>query len=59
MVGASAMQPVYLGFISLLESYQKTLTDDIHIFPAWQSARKGERRTQDGKFAKCVLGKGA
>ena len=35
MVRASASQSVDLGFIPLVESYQKTLKNGIHSFPAW------------------------
>ena len=38
---ASASQSVDLGFISLVESFQKTLKNGIHSFPAWRSAHKG------------------
>ena len=38
VVKASASQSVDLGFISLVESYQKTLKTGIHSFPAWHSA---------------------
>ena len=41
VVRASASQSVDLGFISLVESYQKTLKTGIHSFPAWRSAHKG------------------
>ena len=41
VVRASASQSVDLGFISLVESYQKTLINGIHSFPAWRSAHKG------------------
>ena len=41
MVGASALQLVDLGFISQVESYQKTLKNGIHSFPAWRSAHRG------------------
>ena len=41
MVRASAWQPLDLGFISLVESYQKTLKNGIHSFPTWRSAYKG------------------
>ena len=34
VVRASASQSVDLGFISLVESYQKTLKNGIHSFPA-------------------------
>ena len=38
MVRASASQSVDLGFISLVESYQKTLKHGIYCFPAWRLA---------------------
>ena len=38
MVRASASQSVDLGFIPLVESYQKTLKNGIRSFPAWRSA---------------------
>ena len=38
VVGASASQSVDLGFISQVESYQKTLKNGIHSFPARRSA---------------------
>ena len=41
VVRASASQSVDLGFISLVESYQKTLKNGIHSFPAGRSANKG------------------
>ena len=41
VVRASASLSVDLGFISLVESYQKTLKNGIHSFPAWRSAHKG------------------
>ena len=41
MVRASASQSIDLGFISQVESYQKTLKNGIHSFPAWRSAKIG------------------
>ena len=38
VVRASASQSVNLEFIPLVESYQKTLKNGIHSFPAWRSA---------------------
>ena len=35
MVRASALKSVDLGFIPLVESYQKTLKNGIHSFSAW------------------------
>ena len=39
VVGASASQSVDLEFISQVSSYQKTLKNGIHSFPAWRSAK--------------------
>ena len=55
VVRASASQSVDLGFIPLVESYQKTLKNGIHSFPAWRSAFRGGCGEQAGKFACCVL----
>ena len=56
VVRASASQSVDLGFIPLVESYQKTLKNGIHSFPAWRSAFREGCGEQAGKFACCVLG---
>ena len=56
VVRASTSQSVDLGFIPLVESYQKTLKNGIHSFPAWRSAFSGGCGEQAGKFACCVLG---
>ena len=58
VVRASASQSVDLGFIPLVESYQKTLKDGIYSFPAWRLAFMGGCGEQAGKFACCVLGQG-
>ena len=58
MVRASALQSVDPGFISLIESYQKTFKNGIHSFPAWRTAFMGGCGEQAGKFACCVLGQG-
>ena len=58
VVRASASQSVDLGFIPLVESYQKTLKNGIYSFPAWRSAFVGGCGEQAGKFACCVLGQG-
>ena len=58
VVRASASQSVDLGFIPLVESYQKTLKNGICSFPAWRSAFMGGCGKQAGKFACCVLGQG-
>ena len=39
VVKASTLQSVDLGFISQVESYQKTLKNGIYSFPAWRSAK--------------------
>ena len=58
VVRASASQSVDLGFIPLVESYQKTLKNGIRSFPAWRSAFRGGCGEQAGKFSCCVLGQG-
>ena len=57
-VKASVLRSVDLGFISHVESYQKTLKNGIHSFPAWRSTCKECCGEQVGKFACCVLGQG-
>ena len=49
---------VDLEFIPFVKSYQKTLKNDIHSFPAWRSAFRGGCGEQAGKFVCCVLGQG-
>ena len=56
VVRASASQSVDLGFIFLVESYQKTLKNGIPSFPDWRSAIRGCCGEQAGKFACCVFG---
>ena len=58
VVGASASQSVDLGFIPLVESYQRTLKNGIRSFPAWGLAFMAGCGEQAGKFACCVLGQG-
>ena len=58
VVRSSASQSVDLGFIRLVESYQKTFKNGIYSFPAWRSAFMGGCGEQAGKFACCVLGQG-
>ena len=58
VVRASALQSVDLGFIPLVESYQKTSKNNIHNFPAGRSAFMGGCGEQAGKFACYVLGQG-
>ena len=57
-VRGSALQSVDLGFISLVESYQKTLKNGIQNFPAWRLAFREDCGEQVGKFACCVLRQG-
>ena len=40
MIRAFSSQSVYLGFISQVESYQKTLKNGIYSFPAWRLVHK-------------------
>ena len=56
VVRVSTLQAVDLGFILLVESYQKTLRNGIHSFFAWHLAFRGGCGEQPGKFAGCVLG---
>ena len=58
VVRTSASQSVVLGFIYFVESYQRTLKNGIHSFPAWRSAFGGGCGEQAGKFACCVIGQG-
>ena len=58
VVRVSALQSVDLGFILLVESFQKTLKKGIYSFPAWRLAFMGGCGEQAGKFACCVLGQG-
>ena len=58
VVRASASQSVDLEFIPLVESYQQTLQNGIHSFPAWRSAFMGCCGEQAGKFVCCVVGQG-
>ena len=58
MVRASASQTVDPGFVPLVESYQKTLKNGTHGFPAWRSAFRGGGGEQAGKLACCVVGQG-
>ena len=56
MDGAPAKQSVDMKFISLVESYQVTLKNDIHSFPAWRSVQKGiEGRTSRKARFLCLL----
>ena len=44
VIRASALQSVDLGFISQVESYQKTLKNGIHSFPAQQNRDSVENK---------------
>ena len=57
VVRASASQSADLEFIPLVESYQKTLKNGIHGFPAWCSAFSGGCGEQADKFVVVSLGK--
>ena len=58
VVRVTALQSVDMGFIPLVESYQKTLKNGIHSFPVWHLPFIGGCGEQAGKFACCVLGQG-
>ena len=58
VIRAPASQSVDLGFIPLVELYQKTLKNGIRSFPAWRLAFREGCGEQAGKFACCVLGQG-
>ena len=58
VVRASASESVDLEFNALIESYQKTLKNGNHSFPAWRSAFRECCGEQAGKFACCDLGQG-
>ena len=53
-----ASHSVNLGFIPQVESYQNTLKNGIHSFPAWHSVFKGCCVEQTDKFARSVLRQG-
>ena len=57
VVRASAAQPVDLGFISQVESYQKTLKNGIHSFPAWRSAHRDSGENKTASLLVVFLGK--
>ena len=58
VVRASASKSVDLGFIFLVESYQKTFKNGIYSFPAWRSAFMGGCEEQASKFTCCIIGQG-
>ena len=57
MVRASASQPVDLGFIFQVESYQKTLKNGIHSFPVWRSAHRDSVENKPASLLVESLGK--
>ena len=57
MVRASASQSVDLGFISFVESYQKTLKNGIHSFPSWRSAHRDSVENKPASLLIVSLGK--
>ena len=57
VVRASASQSVDLGFIPLVESYQKTLKNVIHSFPAWRSAHRDSVENKPASLLVVSLGR--
>ena len=57
MVRASSTQSVDLGFISQVESYQKTLKIGVHNFPAWRSAHEDSVENEPASMLVVSLGK--
>ena len=57
VVRASASLSVDLGFIPLVESYQKTLKDAIYSFPAWRSEFMGGVENKPASSLVVSLGK--
>ena len=57
MVGPSTSQSVDLGIISQVESYQKTLKNGIHSFPAWRSAHRDSVENKPASLLVVFLGK--
>ena len=57
MVRTSPSQSVDLGFISQVESYQKTLENGIHSFPAWRSANRDSVENKPASLFVVSLGK--
>ena len=53
----SALLLVDMGFISLVESCQKTLKSSIHSFPAWRSAQKNSVENKPASSLAVSLGK--
>ena len=57
VVRASVSQSVDLGFISQVESYQKTLKNGIHSFPAWRSHIRDSVENKPASLLVVSLGK--
>ena len=57
MVRTSASQSVDLRFIPQVESYQKTLKNGIHSFPAGHSARSDSVENKPASLLVVFLGK--
>ena len=57
VVRVSVSQSVDLGFISQVESYQKTLKNGIYSFPAWRSANKDSAKNKPSSLLVVSLGK--
>ena len=57
MARASASQSVDLGFISQVESYQKTLKNGIRSFPAWRSENRDSVENKLASLLVASLGK--
>ena len=57
VVRLSASQSVDLGFICQVESYQKTLKNDIHRFAAWRSANRDSMENRPASLLVVSLGK--
>ena len=56
-VRASASQLVDQGFIPQVKSYQKTLNNGIHSFPAWRSAHRDSVESKPASLLVVFLGK--
>ena len=57
VVRAFVLQSVDLGFISQVESCQKTFKNGIHSFPAWRSANRDSVENKPYSLLVVFLGK--
>ena len=57
MIKASVSQSVDLGFTPLVDSYQKTLKNGIHSFPAWRLAHSVSVENKPASLLVVSLGK--